>query len=123
MKRTTKKEARANGDVKYYTGKPCKNGHIAERYAKGGNCTICLANNVRRYYQENKEKVGAQCKQYQKDHAPEIKEKQRKKYHDNLEESRRRARENYHKNGDKLRARSRELYRLAKEAQSSDPVE
>jgi hypothetical protein len=34
-------EARAQGLKRYYTGKPCRRGHIAERYASCGMCTKC----------------------------------------------------------------------------------
>jgi hypothetical protein len=33
-------EARALGLKRYFTGKPCKHGHVAERYA-GGPCVEC----------------------------------------------------------------------------------
>lgn len=42
MKRT-RKEAIEAGDEFYYTGKPCKNGHIAKRRTLHGNCVECQA--------------------------------------------------------------------------------
>lgn len=38
----SKKEAVAAGDLFYFTGKPCVNGHVAKRYARGGMCYECL---------------------------------------------------------------------------------
>jgi len=38
---TTRKEAKATGATHYYTGEPCKNGHIALRKTKGA-CVECL---------------------------------------------------------------------------------
>jgi len=29
--------------MKYYTGKPCKNGHVSERYTKPASCCACVA--------------------------------------------------------------------------------
>lgn len=29
------------GRTRYYTGKPCKQGHIAQRYVSTGGCTEC----------------------------------------------------------------------------------
>lgn len=29
------------GSIYYFTGKPCKNGHVAKRRTKGGACIIC----------------------------------------------------------------------------------
>lgn len=34
-------EARKNGWTWYYTGKPCKRGHIAPRLASCGRCKVC----------------------------------------------------------------------------------
>lgn len=35
-------EARKLGASRFFTGRPCSRGHIAERYSKGGNCVSCL---------------------------------------------------------------------------------
>lgn len=35
------KEAKAKGLKRYFTGKPCKRGHVAERYTATGNCLQC----------------------------------------------------------------------------------
>ena len=35
-------EAKLNGDKFYFTGKPCKHGHIAPRYTGKGTCTECM---------------------------------------------------------------------------------
>jgi hypothetical protein len=36
-----KKEATEKGLTFYFTGKPCKHGHISERLVKGGSCREC----------------------------------------------------------------------------------
>ena len=36
-------QAKADGLPSYFTGKPCKNGHVASRHTAGGNCSICHA--------------------------------------------------------------------------------
>ncbi len=33
------------GEDKYFTGRPCKNGHLVERRVSNGNCVICEAEN------------------------------------------------------------------------------
>ena len=37
----TGKEARLLGIPRYFTGTPCKRGHLAERYANNGHCIEC----------------------------------------------------------------------------------
>lgn len=39
---TTRAQALAAGIGRYFTGKPCKNGHVAERYTLRGACVDCL---------------------------------------------------------------------------------
>lgn len=49
------KKAKALGRKRYYTGRPCKHGHIAERYVTGG-CIVCANLDQLRYYRQNPEK-------------------------------------------------------------------
>src|ERR1019366_2201993 len=38
----TRQAARERGLIRYYTGEPCKHGHVVERYvAEPGNCVEC----------------------------------------------------------------------------------
>ena len=41
MEIITRKEALAQGLTHYFTGKPCKRGHVAKRFAKRGLCMDC----------------------------------------------------------------------------------
>jgi hypothetical protein len=38
----SRREAYEQSKTRYYTGEPCKQGHIAERYVSTGNCIECL---------------------------------------------------------------------------------
>ena len=38
----TRKEAKAQGLTRYFTGKPCPHGHVAERFVAGGGCRDCI---------------------------------------------------------------------------------
>lgn len=66
-------KARARGLKRYFTGKPCKQGHVAERRAIGGGCIECehtparraaTAARSREWYDNNKEKAAARQKIY-----------------------------------------------------------
>lgn len=37
----SRKDAHQQGRKKFYTGEPCKNGHLAERFTTSGACTHC----------------------------------------------------------------------------------
>lgn len=66
-------EARARGLKRYFTGKPCKHGHIAERRVANKGCVVCAVNDDAR----NKVK-----------HAEVMRERARAYYWDNAEERR-----------------------------------
>jgi hypothetical protein len=37
-----RQDAMAQGKSVYFTGKPCKNGHIVQRYTTSGGCLECI---------------------------------------------------------------------------------
>lgn len=41
--RSPRMEAAEAGRLRYYTGRPCLNGHDSERYTKSGACCRCQA--------------------------------------------------------------------------------
>lgn len=67
-----KQKAIKNGEQKYFTGKPCRHGHIAERYTKDGNCIVCRASQ----YSRDFDKVSKRQKIRRS--KPEVKEKNKK---------------------------------------------
>ncbi len=52
MKIIDRKEAKSLGLLRYFTGKPCEAGHLAERFASSGGCTVCA--NARRRTDESR---------------------------------------------------------------------
>lgn len=44
-----KAEAQARGLIKFFTGKPCKNGHITQHYTRSGLCCECAALSAKRH--------------------------------------------------------------------------
>jgi 5-methylcytosine-specific restriction endonuclease McrA len=38
---TSRSEAKASGMIRYFTGKPCPKGHVADRFTSSGNCVPC----------------------------------------------------------------------------------
>lgn len=45
----SRKEAVEQGLVHFYTGKPCKRGHDANRYSNSGACVPCMMGRVKAY--------------------------------------------------------------------------
>ena len=91
MKITTRKEAKAQGLKRYFTGKPCKWGHVAERFSVDGKCAKCSRLHNRQYYAENRDKELERKRQWR-------------------EENREYARQYYAENRDKAREHFRQYY-------------
>jgi len=77
MEIITRKEAKEKGLTHYFTGKPCKHGHIELRYTATGYCDECRKikwrqnkdkhlSNSKRWKQQNPDKVKKHCQTQQK---------------------------------------------------------
>jgi hypothetical protein len=73
----TRAEAKRRGLKRYFTGKPCGRGHIAERWI-GGPCVECHKANVNRWHSENREKVNGGYRQRWKRDPEKYRAKNRK---------------------------------------------
>ena len=94
----SRKEAKSRGLNRYFTGKPCKHGHISERYTYGGCVQCTLA--ARRSYDETH---------------PEQRRKRRKSYRDkNKEKERERKKRREKRNVATTKARYRRRYERRK---------
>lgn len=72
-----RREAKTLGLEKYTTGKPCKNGHLAERYTVNGTCVECSKKTYINADKELKRIMGLQYYHNNKEH---INEKRKLKY-------------------------------------------
>jgi hypothetical protein len=55
MQELTRHEAARRGMTRYYTGRPCLRGHVAERYVSSGQCCQCRLEQAREDYQAIRE--------------------------------------------------------------------
>jgi hypothetical protein len=53
----TRDGARALGLKRFFTGEPCKHGHVVERYVRGGGCVECVREQKREWRTADLEKV------------------------------------------------------------------
>lgn len=62
----TRREAKEVGAVQYYTGKPCKRGHLSPKFTSSGSCVRCMSDDYqtrqdiilsrsRQWYADNRE--------------------------------------------------------------------
>lgn len=78
----TRAQAINDGDNVYFTGKPCKHGHISPRFVFGA-CMECKKNIDKNYKEKNKEHIKEYHKKYSKENYST--EKRREKYINNIE--------------------------------------
>ena len=79
---TTKKEALENDSIFYFTGKPCKYGHVSVRLVKGGACRECNLIKASENREQNREQYNKYCREKKKEHYST--EKRRESYKKNI---------------------------------------
>lgn len=64
MEHLTREQAVERGLLRFFTGDPCKNGHVAERYVKKGICIQCNRQNALRNYYDNTDAAKAKMAEW-----------------------------------------------------------
>jgi hypothetical protein len=67
----TQAEAKALGLKRYFSGKPCKRGHVAERFTNGG-CTLCHKINFADWRLKNAAKDRSDSRRWQKENRARV---------------------------------------------------
>ena len=122
----SRKEAIEAGLKVYFTGKPCKNGHIAERYVGSGKCSCCHMESMEKYSQKERNLWENRLKKYRerstayyeanKDKLAERKKAYHKTYRDtNKFRIAERSKTYYEANKDKLAERKKAYYEANKD--------
>lgn len=111
----TRSEARALGLKRYFTGKPCKHGHLAEWGTASGACLNCQYERDGRRYHQNPEKKRDSSRRWKERNTEKAREVVRLWKDKNPERGRESIRLWKQKNPEKVRAMEREYRRrLAK---------
>lgn len=90
MEIITRAEAKAQGLVRYFTGVPCKHGHMCERLVRSATCVECSNAASRnwnlkhgyssKYYGDHKDEMVAIAKEWRKNNADRVREYGRTPY-------------------------------------------
>ena len=70
----TRQEAISQGLARYFTGKPCKHGHIAERYTGNKTCCVCGNAGANKVKQRDRTKYIQHAKDWNNRNPERIKE-------------------------------------------------
>jgi hypothetical protein len=73
----TRQSAKAQNLTRYFTGKPCNFGHVAERLTCNTHCVECSAGYLRTHYTRNRESILASKKEYYRNNSEAIKQRSR----------------------------------------------
>jgi len=106
-------EAKRLGMGRYFTGKPCKSGHISERYTGCGKCFSCQKKYEQRYREKNRDAWLERMRVYHKRNRDTILARQREYYRDNSEKIKDSTSKYFKQNPESKRASERKR-RLAK---------
>ncbi len=135
MKIISKSEAKELGLKRYFTGKPCKHGHIAERKVCDRKCIECSRASDRkrssenrteynhkkklarrRYVERNKSELAETWNQYARKYYKENKEELARKARDYREKNQEKIKEYRNNNKEKIRSRRAEYNKKNKES-------
>jgi hypothetical protein len=83
-----RKEAMLAGETHYFTGIPCKHGHIDKRLVVNGSCMSCIREKnaeiyesyYRPYVQKNKQKIKETMSRYQKNNKGKVNSRTAERY-------------------------------------------
>lgn len=101
-------QAKALGLKTYFTGNPCKRGHVALRQVSSEMCMVCSNDKAKGYYRKNKASAIARRMQRYHDDPQGERAKMREHYNRNKDDAKAKRKHRYALNGDLLRAQSRD---------------
>ena len=128
MKIIPRKEAIDLGLTMYYTGKPCKYGHTAERWVANKTCVTCHASYSSTYRKKHPEKISMYGKRYATEHPDKIQDRNASNYARRKDdpifktENRLRASEYKKKNRDRYNSHNHKRRAQIKEGESAEVV-
>jgi hypothetical protein len=102
--------AKQNGDKTYFTGVPCKRGHVCNRYTKSAGCVECMYMATIEYIAKNRETVRRNERECYAKRIEHFREKNRRYGKENLEKKRASVKSWSEKNRDKVRATAMRRY-------------
>jgi hypothetical protein len=107
MEIITRKEASARGLKRYFTGRPCKHGHVTERLSSNGRCFQCANLAAQTRWARDLEKSRKEKREYRMINREKIIEQTRNRYVLNAEKIRERSHKYRAANIEKVRQRDR----------------
>ena len=102
----TRKEALSRGLKEYFTGKPCKHGHISPRRVDNRCCVKCSLKSSRKWKRENIDQISSYQKSWRKQNSEHCKSYDSKRYYSNLQYHSEKNKKWSRENPEKVRAKN-----------------
>lgn len=115
----SREQAKASALTRYFTGDPCRRGHLSERGVAGGHCCECLAEKSRAWRAANPDKVQAINRANYADNAEARKAQQARYRQENIEAVRESDRRRYAENRDARLAWHRQHHEKVSETRAA----
>lgn len=103
----TREEAKAAGLKRFFTGEPCKHGHVAERFVSSGGCVECQRAAGQSWYAENAEQERGRTRKWRARNPDQVRKAARRWRAKNPEQVRKYNRRWYAQNPEQVRERNR----------------
>lgn len=107
----SRSEAKERSLTRYFTGKPCKHWHVAERIVSNGTCIECSRSKDAEYRKKNADKLSSKKANYYQKNSEKIRAKFAKYRNENNDNVRANDRKSYKLRVDKMRENNAELYK------------
>jgi hypothetical protein len=108
----SKADAKSLGLTRYFSGKPCRHGHIDERSVANGDCISCARNTSKRMYNNNRKKYLNKAKDFYIENRGSKLEYARQYRTENRDQISETKRLIHQRNPEKMRSRVREWKRF-----------
>ena len=110
MQIITRAEAKAQGLVRYYTGEPCKRGHVCERHTCDFKCLMCNAEKAKERRAKDPERERRRRKEWREKNKEKLREQRRARYLANPEKHREASMRFYWENWEKCRKKRKDWW-------------
>lgn len=115
----SRKDAASKGLKHYFTGEPCRRGHVAVRRVSSSACTVCSRDNLSTLRASRREHYRALDRRQKDKDREKLRARDIARYYRDPEKSRERVRNYYRRNAEKVKAKA--ISRRRKLKSDNDP--
>lgn len=108
MVHKSRKEAMADGSGTYFTGSPCKRGHVALRRSDNSTCVECIKERNKEFYAQNRDQEKARSLKYKEENKEKCRQARLRWKSTNPDRVRAHAKNHYRRNREEVLTKNKE---------------